>query len=100
MPHLTCRGASSFCGGGGGGPKWITLPRICQEWFAMDGRERWRLAFEKQQHILRKTVHLCVCLGLIHWTRLRAEGQGWLSPIPSQTCLARPCSWEAVGGVG
>lgn len=72
MPHLTCRGDSAFLQGA---QMDNPLPRICQEWFALDRKERWRIAFEKQQ-LLNKTVHLC--LGLIHRTRPWAEGGGWL----------------------
>lgn len=75
MPYFTCRGDStSLQGAQTDNPP----PRICQEWFALDGRERWRIAFAKQQYRLSKTVQLCVCLGLIHWTRPWAEGGGWL----------------------
>lgn len=55
MPCLTCRGdATSLQGAQMDNP----LPRISQEWFALDRRERWSIAFEKQQYPLSQTTRL------------------------------------------
>lgn len=74
MPYLTCRGDATSLQGAQMDTHFLESVKNGLPWIG----GRWRIAFEKQQHRLSKTIHLCVCLGLIHWTRPWAEGGGWL----------------------